>query len=324
MAAPSPSPPRSRQTPSSVVVAGPTGSGKSALALALAEDLGGVVINADSMQVYRDARVLTARPSPADEARIPHRLFGVLAADDPCTAGRWRALAQAEIAAAQGAGRSAVVVGGTGLYIEALLKGLAPVPPIPPPVRREGARLYEALGAARFRALLIDREPHAADLPPGDRQRLLRAWEVVEATGRPLSEWHKDETANPPPLPAFVILLSTPREILYPRLDARFETMLGAGGLDEARALHSRGLDPNLPLLKAVGIRQLLAHCAGDASLDAASAAARQATRHYAKRQMTWFRHRLTADLCIREQFSESLDVEILPNIRRRLLTGCP
>ena len=283
-----------------------------------------MVVNADSMQVYRDARVLTARPSPADEARVPHRLFGVLAAEDPCTAGRWRALAQAEIAEAQGAGRTAVVVGGTGLYLEALLKGLAPVPPIPPPVSREGARLFEELGAARFRAMLIDRDPHAGDLPPGDRQRLLRAWSVVEATGRPLSEWHKEESAHPPPPPAFVILLSPPRETLYPLLDARFETMLAAGGLDEARTLHSRGLDPNLPLLKAVGIRQLLSFCTGEASLDAASAAARQATRHYAKRQMTWFRHRLTADLCIGEQFSESLAAEILPIIRRRLLTGCP
>ncbi|MBL8660825.1 MAG: tRNA (adenosine(37)-N6)-dimethylallyltransferase MiaA [Rhodospirillales bacterium] len=324
MAYPSPRP--AQQRPAAVVVAGPTGSGKSALALALAEGIEGTIINADSMQVYRDARVLTARPSPADEARAPHRLFGVFAAEDPCTAGRWRALAEAEIAAAEGAGRAAVVVGGTGLYLEALMKGLAPVPPIPTAVREEGARLLAALGAMRFRALLIDRDPQAAALAPGDRQRLLRAWEVVAATGTPLSAWHtrqRDEAAGAGPRTFFVVYLCPPRERLYPLLDARFETMLAAGGLDEARALYRRRLDADLPLLKAVGIRQLLRFCAGETSLDAAIAAARQATRNYAKRQTTWFRHRLPADLVVSEQFSESLAARILPIIRRQLLTGC-
>ena len=304
-----------------MIVAGPTGSGKSALALALAEAVAGIVINADSMQVYREAAILTARPTPADEARVPHRLFGVLGADDPCSAGRWRALAIEELAVADRAGRSAIVVGGTGLYLEVLLKGLAPVPPIPPSVRDGAARLFKTAGAERFRSMLIERDPQAARLAVSDRQRLLRAWEVVEATGRTLTEWQRQGT-SPPARTFVVILLSPAREILYPALDARFTRMLSAGGLDEARALHRRGLDPNLPLLKAVGIRQLLAHVGGALSLEAATAAARLATRHYAKRQMTWFRHRLDAELCIREQFSERIGSEIFPDIRRRLLTG--
>lgn len=305
-----------------IVIAGPTGSGKSAFALALAEDLAGTVINADSMQVYREARLLTARPSPADEARVPHRLFGVLDAADPCSAGRWQGWATAELAAADRAGRTAIVVGGTGLYLEALMKGLAPVPPIPPAVRDEAKRLFEALGGDRFRAQLIERDPQAVALASGDRQRLLRAWEVVTATGQPLSHWQA-QSAVPPARGFLVVLLSPPREVLYPVLDARFERMLAAGGLDEARALYRRDLDPNLPLMKAVGIRQLLDHCAGAVSLDAAIAAARQATRHYAKRQMTWFRHRLAADLHVAEKFSERIGAEIFPIIRRRLLTGC-
>lgn len=305
-----------------LIIAGPTGSGKSALALGLAEALGGTVINADSMQVYRDARLLTARPTAADEARVPHRLFGMLAASDPCSAGRWRALADAECAAAERAGRPALVVGGTGLYLEAMLKGLAPVPPVPEAVRREAARLFETLGGERFRALLIERDPRAAGLAPRDRQRLLRAWEVLSATGRPLAHWQA-QAAHPPERAFFIVLLSPPREILYPALDARFERMLAAGGLDEAWALHRRDLDPDLPLLKAVGIRQLLTHCAGAISLDAATAAAQQATRNYAKRQMTWVRHRLVADLCVREKFSERIAAEMFPIIRRQLLTGC-
>lgn len=309
-----------------IVVAGPTGSGKSALALALAEAFRGTVINADSMQVYREARVLTARPSPEDEARVPHRLFGVLAADDPCSAGRWLRLAEAEAAAAEAAGRLPVVVGGTGLYLEALLKGLAPVPPVPPEVRRQAERLHAELGGKSFREALITRDPASAWLPAGDRQRLLRAWEVLAATGMPLAEWQRQQTQSDPKrcswsTRSIVVLLEPPRAHLYAALEDRFERMLAEGGLEEARELHALGLDPALPLMRAVGIRELLAHLGGKAALAEAVAAAKQATRRYAKRQMTWFRHRLVADLRLSEQFSESLQRETFAFIRQRLLT---
>ncbi|MDZ3837811.1 MAG: tRNA (adenosine(37)-N6)-dimethylallyltransferase MiaA [Rhodospirillales bacterium] len=305
-----------------VVVAGPTGSGKSALAVALAEAFGGSVINADSMQVYREARVLTARPGPADEARAPHRLFGVLAAADRCSAGRWLEMAEAEILAARVEGLLPVVVGGTGLYLEALLNGLAPVPAVPPEVRREAERLHGGLGGKRFRAMLIARDPASAKLHEGDRQRLLRAWEVLAATGTPLAEWQQRQGARDARArSAAVILLLPPREDLYPALEARFERMLEDGGLEEARALHALDLDPALPLLRAVGIRELLDHVAGKTGFAEASALAKQATRRYAKRQMTWFRHRLDADLRIDEQFSESLRPKIFSFIRQRLLT---
>jgi tRNA dimethylallyltransferase len=304
-----------------IAVAGPTGSGKSALAIALAEAFDGSVINADSMQVYREARILTARPGPEDEARVPHRLFGVLAANDPCSAGRWRAMAEAEILAAEVDGRLPVVVGGTGLYLEALLHGLAPVPPVPPEVREDARRLHAELGGERFREALVARDPASARLAAGDRQRLLRAWEVLAATSVPLAEWQRRQAGGGCAETSVVVLLEPPRERLYPALEARFERMLEHGGLEEARALQGFHLDPTLPLLRAVGIRQLLDHLSGKTSLAEAVALAKQATRRYAKRQMTWFRHRLTADLRLNEQFSESLYPEIFSFIRQRLLT---
>ncbi|HYN39797.1 MAG TPA: tRNA (adenosine(37)-N6)-dimethylallyltransferase MiaA [Rhodospirillales bacterium] len=307
-----------------IVVAGPTGSGKSALAVAMAEAFSGTIINADSMQVYREARVLTARPTPEDDARVPHRLFGVLAASDPCSAGRWLALAQAQLAAAETERRLPIVTGGTGLYLEALLKGLAPVPPVPTEVRHEARRLHAELGGERFREMLIAHDPASARLAFGDRQRLLRAWEVLAATGTPLSEWQRRQTGEGTGCGSMVILFAPSRERLYPALDARFERMLAEGGLEEARALRSLGLDPALPLMRAVGIRQLLEHLEGALALDAAVSAAKRATRRYAKRQMTWFRHRIVADLRLDEQFSESRRDEIFAFIRQRLLTRQP
>ncbi len=297
-----------------IVVAGPTGSGKSALAMALAESFAGTVINADSMQVYREARVLTARPKPADEARAPHRLFGVLAAADPCSAGRWLAMAEAESVAAEAECRLPVLVGGTGLYLEALLQGLAPVPPVPPEIRDDARRLHAELGGKSFREELVARDPASARLAAGDRQRLLRAWEVLAATGVPLSDWQRRQGGGGRADAAVVV-------VLYLALDARFERMLDEGGLDEARALQALDLDPSLPLLRAVGVRELLDHLSGKSTLAEAVALAKQATRRYAKRQMTWFRHRLTADLRLGEQFSQSLYPEIFSFIRQRLLT---
>jgi tRNA dimethylallyltransferase len=309
-----------------VIVAGPTASGKSALALAVAEALGGTIINADSMQVYRDLAVLTARPGAAELARAPHRLYGVIDAAEACSAGRWRELAVAEIAAAREVGRVPVLAGGSGLYLRALLDGLAPVPPVPAALREEARALHARLGGEAFRQALAARDPKAAQrLAAGDTQRLIRAYEVVTSTGRPLADWRHGQGPAAGP-PAAAVLLLPPRAALYAACDARFLQMLERGALAEVEALLARGLDRALPAMRAVGVRELGALVAGRVSRAAAVAAAQQATRRYAKRQYTWFRHQMPEHgalqkLALAEQFSESLLAEILPFIRRALLT---
>lgn len=305
-----------------LIVAGPTGSGKSDLALEAAAAFDGVVINADSAQVYRELRVLTARPSPDDEARVPHRLYGELSATERCSAGRWLAMARAAIDEVRAEGRLPIVVGGTGLYLKALTEGLAPVPAIPAEVRVEAAALWAELGGDGFRAKLAARDPEAAARwPASDRQRLQRAWEVVRATGRPLAEWQRAGTAPIAGQFATLVLLP-PRETLYPALDARFLRMLEAGALEEVRGLLAMRLDPSLPAMKAVGVRELAAHITGEQTLETAKAATQQATRRFAKRQMTWLRHQVRADIVLNEQYSERIRPKIFAFIRRGLLTG--
>jgi tRNA dimethylallyltransferase len=290
-----------------LVIAGPSGSGKSALAMDLAEALDGVVINADSMQVYRELRVLTARPTPEDEARVPHRLFGVLSAAERCSAGRWLELARAEIAAAVGAGRLPILIGGTGLYLKALRDGLADVPSIPAEVRAEAEGLYARLGDERFRQELARLDPEGAlRIAARDRQRLVRAFEVACGTGRPLSEWQRRIPPAPVGATRFAtIALMPPRSALYAALDARFDAMLAAGAIDEVRALLALGPDANLPAMKALGVREIAGYLRGESSLQEATALAKQATRRFAKRQFTWFRHQLPADFVLNEQYSE-------------------
>ena len=279
--------------PSVVVVGGPTASGKSALALALAERLDGVVINADSMQLYRELRLLTARPDEAALARAPHRLYGGIPGDRPCSAGRWRDLALAEIASAHAAGRRSIVVGGTGLYLHGLMTGIADIPPIPAGVRTAAAAHHRALGGAAFRAELAVRDPaSAARLAPGDTQRLIRAWEVVEATGRPIGDWQAETLPPPSHLRFSVVVLMAPRVAVYRACDRRLEAMVKAGALDEVRELLALGYPPDLPVMKALGVSELAAALRGQLTLAEAVAKAQQATRRYAKRQLTWFRHR--------------------------------
>src|SRR5262249_50703812 len=243
-----------------LLITGPTASGKSRLAIAVAEAFRGTVINGDSMQVYRDLAVLTARPSPAETARVPHRLFGVLDASELCSAARWLALVEAEIAATARDGRLPVVVGGTGLYLKALLSGLAPVPEIPEAVRLRARALHKEIGGEKFHTALAARDPDAAArLNPGDTQRLIRAYEVVIATGRSLPEWQRDEARATRPGVAAIVLLP-PKDALYAAIDTRFVSMAGAGALDEVRALMARHLPPDLPALKAVGVPELDAH----------------------------------------------------------------
>lgn len=313
-----------------VVLGGPTASGKSALGVAVAEEFGGTIINADSIQVYRELEILSARPGPAELARVPHRLYGVLGAADRCSAARWRGLALAEIEAAHGAGRLPILVGGTGLYLRALLDGLSPVPDVAPEIRAAALTRMAALGAPAFHAELARRDPAmAARLAPGDRQRLVRAWEVIEATGRSLADWQAEPAppeAGAPSLAPLCLVLEPPRPVLYAACDARFGAMLEAGALDEAAGLARLGLDPALPAMKAVGLPELFAHLRGELDLEAAVAAAQQATRRYAKRQSTWFRHQMPAaerlwPAAYGEQLSESLRPITFAFIRRFLLT---
>jgi tRNA dimethylallyltransferase len=299
-----------------VVVAGPTASGKSAAALAIAEAFGGTVINADSMQVYRELPVLTAQPSAADRALAPHVLYGVLPAAERCTAGRWREMALREIAAAEAAGRLPIVTGGTGLYLKALMEGLAPIPDVPDAVRGEAAALHEKFGPERFHAALAERDPAmAARLAPGDTQRVRRAYEVVVATGRSLASYQA-ETA--PASGAFVpLLLMPPRDALNAACDARCRAMIAAGALEEVRGLLAQDLSPALPAMKALGVRELARHIQGELDFEAAVALFQRATRQYAKRQYTWFRHQLSGAQVWDAQFSESLKVEIFSFIRK-------
>ncbi|MCX7354403.1 MAG: tRNA (adenosine(37)-N6)-dimethylallyltransferase MiaA [Alphaproteobacteria bacterium] len=283
-----------------LVIAGPTASGKSRLALDLAAARRGTVINADSMQVYRELRILTARPGAAEMARAPHRLYGVLSAAEPCSAARWRVLALAAIEEARSQGRLPILVGGTGLYLRALFSGLAEIPPIPQEVREAARARQRDLGGEAFRAELARRDPEsAARLAAGDTQRLVRAWEVVEATGRTLPEWQRAGGAGTGAHVYRTILLMPPRDALYAACDARFGAMVTAGALDEVRALLAFGLDPALPALKSLGVRELARHLAGEWTLEQAEEKARQATRNYAKRQTTWFRHQLAPDLVL-------------------------
>jgi tRNA dimethylallyltransferase len=278
-----------------VLIAGPTASGKSALALALAQATGGVIINADSMQVYRDLRLLTARPAREEEASLPHRLYGHIDAAVNFSAGAWVADAAKALAETRGQNRLPIFVGGSGLYFKALTRGLSAVPPVPPDVREEVRARLQRDGVEALHAALMQRDPASAEsLKPRDRIRIARALEVVEATGRSLTDWHRD--GLPPLLPPgsfTAVFLSPERHELYARIDARFDTMLTAGALDEVAALASRKLDPLLPAMKAHGVPALIRHLAGEITLKEAAVIGRADTRHYAKRQFTWFRHQL-------------------------------
>ncbi|MGG5810356.1 tRNA (adenosine(37)-N6)-dimethylallyltransferase MiaA [Falsiroseomonas sp. CW058] len=278
--------------PPALLVAGPTASGKSALALRLAERLGGTVINADSMQVYRELRILTARPPAEDLARAPHALYGVRPAAEAGTAAWWRGAALAEMAAARAAGRVPILCGGTGLYFAALTEGLSDIPPVPEAARAEARRLLAEEGAEALHARLGAIDPEtAAALRPGDSQRIARAFEVAAGTGRGLKAWQRGSGTGPAPWRFAALLLDPPRPALREAIAARWDAMLAAGAVEEVRALGALGLDPALPAMRAHGVPELLAHLAGRMTLEAASERAILNTRRYTKRQATWFRH---------------------------------
>lgn len=278
-----------------LLLAGPTASGKSALALALAERTGAIIVNADSQQVYDGWRILSARPSPAEEARAPHRLFGHVPLQASYSAGAWLRDAERALAEARRAGRPAILVGGTGLNFKALTEGIAPIPPTGPAIRAAAEAELERLGIRAFAEALAARDPETvAALDRANPMRLLRAWEVLAQTGRGLAAW-RSETAAPllPLSEARAVALVPPRSWLYARTEARFEAMLRAGVLEEVREVMARSLPPEAPGLKAVGAPELMAHLRGELSLSDAIRAAQTATRRYAKRQLTWIRNQM-------------------------------
>jgi tRNA dimethylallyltransferase len=299
-----------------VLIAGPTASGKSALALALAEKLGGTVINADSMQVYSHLRIITARPSPEEEARAPHRLYGTVDESENYSVGRWVADVGEVLTAIAAEGRIPIVVGGTGLYFKALTSGLAAVPPIPAEVRAQVRARVDTEGVSALYAELMARDPETAHrLMPLDRVRICRALEVILATGRSLSQWHQEGGMAPllDPARAAKIFLTCERTELVARIDKRFSAMLEAGALDEVRALAARQLDPLLPAMKAHGVPWLIRHLGGEISLDEAAEGGRMDTRRYAKRQVTWFRGQMTDWTAVTPEISLDAVADMLP-----------
>lgn len=282
-----------------IVITGPTASGKSTLALALAERHRGTVINADAMQTYNAFPILTAQPTTAERRRVPHALYGVLPLDETLSAARWRALADAEIERGLAAGRTPILCGGSGLYLRTLMQGIATIPDTPAGLRDQINAEWTSLGAEAFRARLAERDPAiVARLKPGDRQRHVRAWEVLVATGRPLSAWQASE-GEPSRWRFATVLLAPQRSWLRDRIEKRFDAMLAGGVLAEVRAVFDRAPEPRWPGLKAHGVPELFAHFRGELTLEDARRIGIDHTRQYAKRQMTWFRHQMAPDVVV-------------------------
>jgi tRNA dimethylallyltransferase len=292
-----------KDKPPVALIAGPTASGKSELALRLAEATGGAIVNADSAQVYRHLPILSAAPSPGDLVRAEHRLYGVRDGAEPCSAADWAALAKVEVSSLHEEGRLPILVGGTGLYLRTLLAGIAPVPSIDPAVRAE----VRAASVAENLAALMPLDPvAAATLNPGDTTRIARALEVVKSTGRPLADWQKKlEGGIGNDIELRPLVLLPPRPWLNERCDLRFAAMVEQGAVAEVEKLLERKLDPQLPVMRAIGVREIAAYLVGDFTKAQAIDAGQQATRRYAKRQYTWFSRQPPADW---PRFAEPVD----------------
>jgi len=301
-----------------VLIAGPTASGKSALALKLAEKFGGTIINADSMQVYRDLRIITARPTPQEEARVPHRLYGHVDASENYSVGRWCSDVAAALVEAKQAGQVPVVVGGTGLYFKVLTQGLAAVPQTPADVRAAVRARLDMVGPEGLHSELQRRDRAMAErLKPGDRTRVTRALEVLEATGRSLAEWQREGMrAILDPQRAIKFFLNPDRAALHARIDARFDVMLKEGAIEEVRALDARGLDPLLPAMKAHGVPWVRRYLRGELTLEEAAEHGKLETRQYTKRQFTWFRHQMPDWRWVAPEEAEGVAIEALSAVR--------
>ena len=283
-----------------VIICGPTGSGKSSLALSLAEKFKGVIINADSVQIYREIKVLSGRPTSDDYRQAPHRLYGVMSIFKPCTLGIWRKMALETIKECDLSGHLPIICGGTGLYIKFLLNELSPIPDIPLSIKLEARKKLEELGNENFRELLLKNDPvSACRIKLGDTNRLLRAWEVFTATTKPLSYWHEQSRETGSKNKFFKVCLMPKREVLYSKCDKRFLDFVELGAIEEAEALNFITASPELPASKTLGLLELIKYTKGELELSEAIEQAQRTTRRYAKRQSTWFRHQFDEDLLI-------------------------
>jgi len=307
-----------------LVIAGPTTSGKSDLAVSVAEEFNGVVINGDSMQLYKGLETISAAPSNTLRARVPHKLYTIRDPAYPCSAGQWVELAKKEIFATHNAGMLPIIVGGTGLYLKALMSGISKIPPISNKIRDTLRLRIQSEGNAALHAELFKTDPETAKkLNISDSQRILRALEVYQMTGKTLQQWHKerDDQVGGPEFEFNSVLLRPPRSQLYANCNARFERMVKAGAIEEVQALVKRGLDPNLPAMKALGVPEILLYLNGSLSLEEAILAGQLATRHYVKRQETWFNNQFISEININTQYNFKNNLEIFPFIIKFLLT---
>ena len=300
-----------------IMIAGPTASGKSQLAVDLACQLDGEVINADSMQLYADLSILTARPSNADMQDIPHHLYGVLDGGHRASVAAWLKLAATAMSAIRARGKMPIIIGGTGMYLDAAVNGIAPIPDVPANTHEDCMALFDAIGGAAFRQKLALHDPLVASrLADGDRQRLIRAMGVFNATGIVLSQFQKAEHKGALIGKPVKIAMLPPRDVLYARIDARFDVMLEQGAMDEAKQLINRQLDPSLPLMQALGVTALKAVLDQKMTIDQAAYTAKRDSRHYAKRQMTWLRNNYNTKITLNTKLSESLMQSIFSLIR--------
>jgi tRNA dimethylallyltransferase len=306
-----------------VIIAGPTASGKTGLALKVAEQFNGEIVNADSMQVYHELSILTARPGPGETSRAPHHLFGCMSTAERCSAGKWLTMAQAAIKDIHQRGALPIVTGGTGLYLKALTQGLAAVPQVPPEMIANITAHLEDIGGEAFKAELAAVDPVTAErLPASDRQRLIRAAAVFAVTGRTLTDWQQEQPEAPGYSAKYLnIVLMPPREDMYAAIDARFDDMMSAGAMAEAEAFKELGLAGDLPASRAVGVVELVRVINGELDLDLAVEKAKTASRQLAKRQITWFKRQIHTDLLIPEKYSERNDEKIFSFICEFLLT---
>jgi len=294
-----------------VIICGPTGAGKSSLALNLAEKFEGVIINADSVQIYREIKILSGRPTSDDYRKAPHRLYGIMSIFKPCTLGIWRKMALETIKECELSGRLPIICGGTGLYIKFLLNELSAIPEISPSIKLEAREKLKELGNENFRELLSKNDPASASrIKSGDTNRLLRAWEVFTATTKPLSYWHKKSRKAGSQHKFFKVCLMPERKALYSICDQRFLEFVEQGAVEEARAFDFITASPELPASKTLGLLELIKYTKGELELSDAVEQAQRATRRYAKRQLTWFRHQLDEDfliqnLCCRKTVSD-------------------